>query len=102
MKTLLSLVAALCIGTSAAAASPSAESIDKLFEVTDVQKMLVAMRQQVDSLAKASIEGALKGETLSAPSSATSSTRTNARLSNGSRSCSRNARDSSRPSTSWP
>lgn len=64
MKTLLSFVAAMCVCTAAAAASPSSESIDKLFEITDVQKMLVTMRQQVDGLTKASITEALKGEQL--------------------------------------
>lgn len=65
-KALLGFLAALCVSMSATAAGPSVESIDRLLEVTEVQKMLGGMQQQCDGLIKASISEVLRGEVLTA------------------------------------
>src|SRR6267154_2152851 len=65
MKYLASLICALLICAAAHAAAPSKESIEKLLVVTEVEKLLVTMQQQLDVVMQTGLAQAFRGQTLS-------------------------------------
>ncbi|MFO1450661.1 MAG: DUF2059 domain-containing protein [Opitutaceae bacterium] len=64
MKYLISVVCALSFGAAAFAAAPSQASIERLLSVTEVEKLLGTMYQQMDGMMKAGMDQALRGKTL--------------------------------------
>lgn len=65
MKKLLALILVFGLSAAAHAAAPTPESIDKLLGIMHAEKMLDAMRPQIDNMMKSSMEQAAQGKTVS-------------------------------------
>lgn len=65
MKKLLSLVFALQLAAFAAAAPPTAGSVEKLLVAMDAQKVALAVQKQLNAAMKSGMEQAFKNQTLS-------------------------------------
>ena len=65
MKKFLTLIFAFCLSTATYAAPPTPESVDKLLKLMQMEKMLDAVRPQIDSIMKSSMEQATQGKTAS-------------------------------------
>ncbi len=65
MKRLITFAAAMIFSLGAHAATPSTESLEKLLAVTHVEKLLDAVRPQVQATTKLMMDQALQGTTVS-------------------------------------
>ncbi|GGC82870.1 DUF2059 domain-containing protein [Undibacterium terreum] len=66
MKRLVTFAAATLFSLSACAAPPSPESLEKLFAVMHVERILDAIRPQTEAAMKVMLNQAMKGQTLTA------------------------------------
>lgn len=66
MKRLLTFATAMLFTLGAQAAAPTTESVEKLLAVTHVEKLLDAIRPQIQATSKAMMDQALKGQAISA------------------------------------
>ncbi|HTD06347.1 DUF2059 domain-containing protein [Undibacterium sp.] len=65
MKRLITFAAAMFFTVGAQAAAPSTESLEKLLEVTHIEKLLDSVRPQIQSMTKVMMDQALKGAAVS-------------------------------------
>lgn len=64
MKHLIAALSLLMLSFSALAAEPSTESIERLLQVTEAEKLVASMEQQMDGFMAATMNEALKGKEL--------------------------------------
>jgi hypothetical protein len=65
MKYSILFFCTLCFCTATFAATPTSASVEKLLAVTEVEKLLESVQQQVDGMLKNTMEQATQGETVS-------------------------------------